>query len=86
MILVVDFICPPTNHFGFVVECGGVVARCDSVFCCGVRKLFYFGVRQVLLQNATGAAECDGFVAAVCDRCCRVRKNSASLKKGFNAT
>ena len=78
MILVVDFICPPTNHFGFVVECGGVVARCDSVFCCGVR--------QVLLQNATGAAECDGFVAAVCDRCCRVRKNSASLKKGFNAT
>ena len=38
-----------------------------------VRKLFYYKVRQVLLQSATGITKCDNFITK-CDRYYKVRR------------
>ena len=38
-----------------------------------VRQLFYYKVRQVLLQSATGITKCDNFITK-CDRYYKVRR------------
>ena len=38
-----------------------------------VRQLFYYKLRQVLLQSATGITKCDNFITK-CDRYYKVRR------------
>ena len=47
-----------------------------------VRQLFYYKVRQVLLQSATGITKCDNFITK-CDRYYKVRRLLQSATVNF---
>ena len=49
-----------------------VITKCDN-FHYKVRELFYYKVRQVLLQSATGIIKCDNFITKW-DRYYKVRR------------
>ena len=81
MTLITGFTCPPTIYFKFITKCD----KCDykvrqlfllqSAMVCyyKVRQLFYYKVRQVLLQSATGITKCDNFITK-CDDYYKVRQ------------
>ena len=45
----------------------------SAMVCYKVRQFFYYKVRQVLLQSATGITKCDNFITR-CDRYYKVRR------------
>ena len=53
MTLITGFTCPPTIYFKFITKCDKCYYK--------VRQLFYYKVRQVLLQSATGITKCDDY-------------------------
>ena len=65
MTLITGFTCPPTIYFKFITKCDKCYYK--------VRQLFYYKVRQVLLQSATGITKCDNFITK-CDRYYKVRQ------------
>ena len=54
MTLITGFTCPPTIYFKFITKCDKCYYK--------VRQLFYYKVRQVLLQSATVITKCDNFI------------------------
>ena len=58
MTLITGFTCPPTIYFKFITKCDKCYYK--------VRQLFYYKVRQVLLQSATVITKCDNFITK-CD-------------------
>ena len=54
MTLITGFTCPPTIYFKFITKCDKCYYK--------VRQLFYYKVRQVLLQSAAGITKCDNFI------------------------
>ena len=82
MVLIAGFTCPPTIHFKFVAKYDSVfyykvrqLFLLQSAMVCyyKVRQLFYYKVRQVLLQSATDITKCDNFITK-CDRYYKVRR------------
>ena len=67
------FTCPPTINFKFITNC-------DSLLYYKVRHLFYYKVRQVLLQSSTGITKCDSFITK-CDRYYKVRRLLQSARE-----
>ena len=65
MTLITGFTCPPTIYFKFITKCDKCYYK--------VRQLFYYKVRQVLLQSATAITKCDNFITK-CDRYYEVRR------------
>ena len=53
MTLITGFTCPPTIYFKFITKCDKCYYK--------VRQLFYYKVRQVLLQSATVITKCDDY-------------------------
>ena len=70
MELITGFTCPPTIYFKFITKCDKCYYK--------VRQLFYYKVRQVLLQSATGITKCDNFITK-CDDYYKVRQYTHSL-------
>ena len=65
MALITGFSCPPTIYFKFITKCDKCYYK--------VRQLFYYKVRQVLLQSATGITKCNNFITK-CDDYYKVRQ------------
>ena len=70
-----------TIYFKFITKCDKCYYKVRQPFllqsamvCCyKVRQLFYYKVRQVLLQSATGITKRDNFITK-CNRYCKVRR------------
>ena len=60
MILIIGFTCPPSIHFKFIT-------KCDSLFYYNVRQLLLQSATTVFVQSATGITKCDNFITK-CDR------------------
>ena len=81
MTLITGFTCPPTIYFKFITKCDKCYYKERQIFLLQsamvcyykVRQLFYYKVRQVLLQSATGITKCDNFITK-CDRYYKVRQ------------
>ena len=81
MTLITGFTCPPTIYFKFTTKCDKCYYKVRQLFLlqsamvcyCKVRQLFYYKVRQVLLQSAAGITKCDNFITK-CDRYYKVRR------------
>ena len=85
LLLIIGITGPPTIHFKFITKCDNcyykvrqltiillqsatsVITKCDSL------QLFYYKVRQVLLQSARVIKKCDNFITK-CDRNYKVRR------------
>ena len=78
MTLITGFTCPPTIYFKFITKCDKCYYK--------VRQLFYYKVRQVLLQSATVITKCDNFITK-CDSYYKVRRllQSATVHRAFAA-
>ena len=61
MILVIGFTCPPSIHFKFIT-------KCDSLFYYNVRQLLLQSATSVIVQSATGITKCDRYSTKKCDR------------------
>ena len=67
MTLTSGFTCPPTIYFKIITKCDKCYYKTRQLFLLQsamvcyykVRQLFYYKVRQVLLQSATGITKCD---------------------------
>ena len=81
MTLITGFICPPTIYFKLITKCDKSYYKVRQLFLLQramicyykVRRLFYYKVRQVLLQSATDITKCDNFITK-CDRYYKVRR------------
>ena len=81
MTLITGFTCPSTIYFKFITKCDKCyykvrqLSLLQSAMVCyyKVRQLFYYKVRQVLLQSATGITKCDNFITK-CDDYYKVRQ------------
>ena len=70
MTLITGFTCPPTIYFKFITKCDKCYYKVRQLFLLQsatvsyykVRQLFYYKVRQVLLQSAIGITKCDNFI------------------------
>ena len=79
--LITGFTCPPTIYFKFITKCDKCYYRVRQLFLSQsamlcfykVRQLFYYKVRKVLLQSATGITKCDNFITK-CDSYYKVRR------------
>ena len=75
------FTCPSTIHFKFLTKCDKCHYKVRQLFLLQsamvcyykVRQFFYYKVRQVLLQSATGITKCYNFITK-CDRYYKVRR------------